>query len=154
MPDYPAFFRRSRMRYFFLYSLSFALIIFAIWLYDSATQENAYIIAWVLALIGLALISSLEILIRYERITLTEHEIEHREGLLSKKVMRINYHSISNVNLNQTLIQRLFRFGDVYLDTPGGAGYEIVLKSFSDAAKIEQLIAAKTKHHQPHSKPE
>lgn len=153
MQDYPAFFRTSRMKHVLLYSLAAALVIFGVWLYDGATDGNTYIVAWILSITGIILALALEIAIRYERITLTEHEIEHKTGILSKKMMRINYHNISNVNLQQTLFQRIFGFGDVYIDTPGGAGYEIILYGFSSAPKIEQIIASKTKHkpsHQTH----
>lgn len=148
MQDYPAFFRISRMRHILLYSLAAALLIFGIWLYDGATDGNAYIVAWTLSIVSITLILALEIAIRCERITLTEHEIEHRIGILSKKIIRTNYHSISNVNLHQTILQRVFGFGDVYIDTPGGTGYEIILRGFSGAPKIEQMISAKTKHKQ------
>ena len=107
--------------------------------------------AWVPGLIAVVLFTILEISIRKERIELTDKEIEFREGIIAKKITRVPYHSISNVLLNQTVFQRLMRYGDLFIDTPGGEGYKISLRSFDGAAKMETTIKSHIhKRHELH----
>jgi uncharacterized membrane protein YdbT with pleckstrin-like domain len=71
---------------------------------------------------------------------ITEHGIEFRKGILSRHVMRASYQSVSNVFVRQSLLQRIFKFGDVDIDTAGGPEPEIVLHNFQKAGRIEEMI--------------
>jgi len=132
-------FHISRWRYWLGYLVVFMLVIATIWFNDRAAD----VAAWIMGLLGLVLLVVLEIMIRIDTLIVKDDALEHRIGILSRNVTRITYNSISNVSTNQTLFQRIFGFGDVYIDTPGqtpGREFEIVLKGFARPNKIEQLV--------------
>ncbi len=129
-------FHISRWHYWYGYVFLIILLALAAWRLLGGS------INWFLALgfFALALLVLFEILIRLEQITITEHGIEFRKGILSRRVMRASYHSISNVFVKQSFLQRIFHYGTVEIDTAGGPEPEIVLHKFQSAGKIEELI--------------
>jgi len=141
-------FHISRWRFWWGYTVVFVLVMLAIWF----TDKGADAASWIVALLAIALIVVLELMIRMEQVTITDVSIEYRAGLLSKNINRATYSSISNVAAHQTFFQRVFRFGDVHIDTPGSSKVEISLNNFSDASKIQKMISDNIhKAHETHA---
>ena len=76
-------------------------------------------------------------------IKLKNNGLEYRKGIFSKNVIKIPYSSISNITVNQTLMQRILYYGDIDIDTPGTPGVEAQLKKFDNPGKIEKLTVKK-----------
>lgn len=129
-------FHISRWHYWYGYAFLIILLAVAAWRLLGGS------INWFLFLgiAALVLLIIFEILIRLEQVIITENGIEFRKGILSRHVTRASYQSVSNVFIRQSLFQRMFKFGDVDIDTAGGPEPEIVLHNFQKAGKIEELI--------------
>lgn len=129
-------FHISRWHYWWGYCMILVLAVLAVWLLLGGS------IKWFLLLVlfALVLLVIFEILIRLERITITETGVEFRKGILSRHVMRASYRNVSNVFIRQSLLQRILGFGNVDIDTAGGPEPEIILHNFQSAGKIEELI--------------
>ena len=95
-----------------------------------------------LILIGfvLFLLVLFEIFIRSERLVIEDSTVILYKGIFSRNVMRISYNTISNVSVNQSFLERILGYGDIFIDTAGGPSAEIVLKKFQGAVKIEKMI--------------
>jgi uncharacterized membrane protein YdbT with pleckstrin-like domain len=139
-------FHISRWRYGWGYIVVFSLVIIAIWFTDHGGDTASYIAGG----LALVLFFLLEILVRMERLVISDSGIKLRKGFLSKNVTRVAYSTISNVSVSQSVFQRLLRYGDIEIDTPGGPTAEIVLLKFQDAGKIERLISSYI--HEAHAK--
>ena len=129
-------FHISRWRYWWGYAVILVLAGLYIWLID----RGADAVAWIAATAAFFFLVLFEILIRSETLELTEHEVIHRMGILSRKVIRAGYQSLSNVAVHQNVPQRILRYGDVMLDTPGTDATEMTLKAFTNPIKIEKII--------------
>jgi len=130
-------FHISRWRFWWAYFIVILLAMLAIWLNDRGYDRSV----WISAVFALILFVILEFMIRLERVDITDAQIELRRGIFSKDVTRVMYHSISDVTARQTFLQRILRFGDVEIDTPGSPKAEIVLTGFEEAAKIDAIIS-------------
>jgi uncharacterized membrane protein YdbT with pleckstrin-like domain len=76
-----------------------------------------------------------------------EYNIDHRgiqstNGLLStrKSIKRVRYEDIRLVQVNQTILGRIFDFGNVEIGTAAVEGIEIVLEDIVHPAGVQNLI--------------
>lgn len=139
-------FHISRWRFWIAYSVVFVLVMFAIWAVDSGFDS----LAWTGSIIAALLFASLEVMVRYERLSLDANEAVFSKGILKRNVVRAPYRTIMNVSVNQAFVQRVLYFGDVSIDTSGGHGPEIVLTGFFNPQKIERLLKSKMHAHREH----
>ncbi|MBU0530191.1 MAG: PH domain-containing protein [Nanoarchaeota archaeon] len=121
--------------------------------------QYSEIIYPVLILIGLLGLVMLEIRMRSTKIRL-EDSIILNSGIFSKETTRINYKSITDVNIRQSFLQRIFGNGNIEIGVPGaqqtitqhftGKGdinlgdikghHAIVLRNFQKVRKMEKII--------------
>ena len=71
---------------------------------------------------------------------LTNKKIICEYTWLSRKMTSINYGNIRDIHLKQGLVQRIFGIGDVYIDTSGGSGMEMVVKGIKDPREFKRKI--------------
>ena len=57
--------------------------------------------------------------------TIDGETIESREGVIARKVKSIRIRDLRNINVNQTLFQRIMGVGDVEFSSAGGSGIEV-----------------------------
>lgn len=71
-------------------------------------------------------------------------ELIKRSGVFSRKISRIPINRITNYDFSASFWDRLIGIGDVMIDTPGGDGFELVLKSISidDADRVMKFLAS------------
>lgn len=75
------------------------------------------------------------------RFVVTTERVIHRAGLLARREMEVPLDGITNVKMRQSLFGRLFREGDVTLDSAGEGGRE----RFAHVARperVQRLISA------------
>ena len=65
--------------------------------------------------------------------------IESREGLIARKVKSIRVQDLRNINVNQSLWQRMMGVGDVEFSSAGGSGIEVVFRGVDDPLKVKAL---------------
>ncbi|HEY5037820.1 MAG TPA: PH domain-containing protein, partial [bacterium] len=49
---------------------------------------------------------------------------------------------IINVTCKQNIAQKLFRIGDIFIDTPGGKPFELALAGVENHEKVAELLFA------------
>jgi uncharacterized membrane protein YdbT with pleckstrin-like domain len=129
-------FRRSRWRYFLWYALAAILIVSSIYAFDSGYDFLSYVMGFM----GVIMLILLEFQIRYHVLILNPHEIIMKRGLFSIKSKTIAYSAIVDVGVHQTFLQRLFRYGQLEIDTPGTSGIEIIMPAICRPWKIEKIL--------------
>jgi len=65
--------------------------------------------------------------------------IESREGMIARKVRSIRVQDLRNINVNQTLIQRILGVGDVEFSSAGGSGIEVVFRGVDKPLEVKAL---------------
>jgi len=71
--------------------------------------------------------------------TINGETIESREGLIARKVSSIRVRDLRNINVKQSLWQRLLGVGDVEFSSAGGSGIEVSFRGVSDPLQVKQL---------------
>lgn len=72
--------------------------------------------------------------------TIDGDTIESREGLIARKVKSIRVRDLRNINVNQSLWQRLMGVGDVEFSSAGGSGIEVVFCGVDKPLQVKQLV--------------
>jgi len=140
-------FHRSRWVFFPGYLASFALIASAVWSFTFDSTLTALLI-----LVGLVGFIICEVFIRVERLHLDENRVIYARGFLGVKSRRLSYEGITDVEVSQSLLQRMLGFGNVEISTPSTSDTEIRFKNVASPKKLEELME---KHHvQWHEKKE
>jgi uncharacterized membrane protein YdbT with pleckstrin-like domain len=63
-------------------------------------------------------------------------------GVLSKEIKEIFIPDIRTIDVKQSLLQRIFRIGDIMIATAGTDGYEDVIYGLPDPKGIKALISS------------
>src|SRR3990170_4562561 len=71
--------------------------------------------------------------------TINGEAIESREGLIARKVRSIRVRDLRNINVNQSLIQRILGVGDVEFSSAGGSGIEVTFRGVDKPLEIKAL---------------
>jgi uncharacterized membrane protein YdbT with pleckstrin-like domain len=125
-------FHISRWRYWWAYLFIILLALYAFWLTDRA-QDAA---SWTAGIAAFILLIIMETVIRRQRVIIN-NSVEIRSG--SKKT-HIEFKNVSNVSVQQSVLQNLLRHGTVIIKLPGE---EIVLSGFTEPNKIKRQIESK-----------
>jgi uncharacterized membrane protein YdbT with pleckstrin-like domain len=76
------------------------------------------------------------------KFTITTELIESRHGIIARDVESIRVKDLRNINLRQSLFQRIFGVGDLEFSSAGGAGIEVMFHGITNAMKIKQQVQA------------
>jgi len=74
------------------------------------------------------------------RFTVTTQRIIVRKGIISRFTSEIRLRDIRNIRLQQSITQRLFSLGDIYIASAGTSGVEIVFLGISSPKKWKDKI--------------
>lgn len=81
-----------------------------------------------------ALAASIPIALYYKLIEMTyiyhinDEEIAVEQGILNKKTRSVPVANVDNITIERSILDRLLGVGSICIDTPGGTGYELVLR--------------------------
>ncbi len=70
---------------------------------------------------------------------INDETIESREGLIARKVCSIRVRDLRNINVKQSLWQRLIGVGDVEFSSAGGSGIEVSFRGVNDPLQVKSL---------------
>lgn len=73
------------------------------------------------------------------KLSITDHEIHHEKGLLSKEHSEVSISSVRTVKVKQSFFNRIFGVGDIEIYTAGD-NPEINVKGLPDPNKVRELI--------------
>ena len=75
------------------------------------------------------------------------------QGILSKDLKVIFISDIRTIDIRQTIIQRIFRMGDLLIATSGTSDYETSVDGFPEPTKIKDLIMQQRSEGTPTERP-
>ncbi len=138
--------RVSRFNYFAFYLLAGLLFAAVAWLaYNQSAQ------AITLALISaaaVAITAVLELLVFTTTLILSHTGVAHETGVLSKHRTALHYSKISDVTVDQSVVQRLLGIGNLDVNTAGSEKKEISFKNIQKAKKVHDFIIKRLHQHQ------
>ena len=76
-------------------------------------------------------------LIRY---TLSDTTIEIDKGIISRTTQNVPLRRVQDVTVSSTILQRIFRFGDVVIDNASEQGGKVVLKNIDSPRKYADIL--------------
>ena len=97
----------------------------------------------VLALIGVPMLVLVAVIVyRYHvwTFTIRGDTIESCRGIIGRDVQSIRVQDLRNVNVRQTIWQRLLGVGDVEFSSAGGAGVEVTFYGVTDPLGVKDRV--------------
>lgn len=96
----------------------------------------------ILYFLGACLITLLVLSLKYFSTTLKVSEdcTTLKQGLLSRTNNNVYHHSVGNIRISQSLIERILNVGTLEIASAGTSNYEIKVSGIPDPKKIRTLI--------------
>lgn len=91
---------------------------------------------------GAAVILFLVVLYRHFcwTFTVSEDLVESQRGIIGRDVASTRIRDLRNVNVRQSLFQRIFGVGDVEFSSAGGAGIEVCFHGVKRPMEVKRLV--------------
>ncbi|MFC7046349.1 PH domain-containing protein [Halobacteriaceae archaeon GCM10025711] len=89
---------------------------------------------------GVALGVAAAVLYRSVNYLVTSEKVYRKRGLVRRSVDTVRLDRIQNVRFQQTFFQRLISCGDVFIETAGTGGTELVLRSVYHPEEVNSLL--------------
>jgi len=74
------------------------------------------------------------------RFTIDDDSIESRRGIIGRTVQSIRIEDLRNINVRQSLVERMLGVGSVDFSTAGGSGIEVVFFGIEDPLKLKEGV--------------
>jgi uncharacterized membrane protein YdbT with pleckstrin-like domain len=135
-------YKPSRMSFAVNYFLSIILILLLISLYknlDLSQTKSAIIFLFILIFLT-ALLAEPEIFKTGNSYIIKSNEIIHTSGILSKKQIILKYNKIESIKINQSILGRIFDYGDIYINSNKN---EIIMRGLKNVNKVYSIINEK-----------
>ncbi|CAN5187746.1 hypothetical protein BH24PSE2_BH24PSE2_10190 [soil metagenome] len=120
------------------------LIVFAAVLYFTALEHADQPVRVAVAGIGVVIALFLMAPSIYEhyawRYLIADRSIECHHGIFSRDVNAIRLRDLRNVNVRQTLLQRLLGVGDVEFSSAGGSGIEVAFRGIVNPLGLKRKV--------------
>ncbi|MFB9809012.1 PH domain-containing protein [Haladaptatus pallidirubidus] len=94
----------------------------------------------ILVLIGLIIAIPPLLKWRTEWYVLTTEEIYHKKGILSTNTIQIRLDRIQNTTYSQSLIERIFNYGDVTVYTAGSGTMDLVFANVPNPQLVNSIL--------------
>jgi len=72
--------------------------------------------------------------------TVSQDSIESRHGIIARNIRSILVRDLRNINLRQTIFQRLLGIGDLEFSTAGGSGIEVSFFGVKHPMELKEQI--------------
>jgi uncharacterized membrane protein YdbT with pleckstrin-like domain len=95
-----------------------------------------------IALVGLPILLVWWLQCKAAKLTVTTERTIMRKGLLSKHTNEVYHSDIRNIQVRQSLFQRMFRTGAVAVSSAGQGGVEIDFSGLPEVESVRQIIDA------------
>lgn len=96
--------------------------------------------AYLLVPIGMLVVGVAYVRHQSVRYVVTTNEVYKKTGLLSRRVTTLRLDRVQNTTFTQSLGQRLLSYGDLYIETAGTGGTEMVFKSVREPQRVSSLL--------------
>lgn len=96
-----------------------------------------------MAWVGLVVIILGEVVRRAETFYVTDLGVSREYKFLSTSRQFMEYRRIQNVEVTQTLLERIFGIGDVHFDTAGSDKIEVIFRGVPFPYSIDKIVRGK-----------
>ncbi len=79
------------------------------------------------------------------RYTITNRRLHIKKGIVSRTIQETRLERVQNVNVSQSVIQRLFQIGDVDFDTAAGDDYNFIFAGVGDPSEVVEKVDEATR---------
>ncbi len=90
------------------------------------------------AVLALLLFFYAELKRMLRRYMVFENRVARREGILSKRIQYMPYNKVERLELNQSIIKRIFGIGDLHIDTGED---KMIFQAIRRPANVERLVS-------------
>lgn len=152
-------FRPSRkkmlLRYFFIIILMISSLTELV--FNSMQQfilfniQISFTIASLIFIFSIILLIKTEYFIWSERYAITNERIIHSKGIFHEHFQSRTYNYITDLSLNQTILDKILNTGDLVINTAAGEGGELIIKGISHPFKLKRVIELSINSVQGHS---
>ncbi len=128
------------------FAIAVAILLFVLFVYlglKGATAGGGRNVQIVLALIGVPMLVLVAMIVyRYHvwTFTIRGDAIESCKGILGRDVQSIRVQDLRNVNVRQSIWQRLLGVGDVEFSSAGGAGVEVTFYGVTNPLGVKDRV--------------
>ncbi|MBI3575786.1 MAG: PH domain-containing protein [Gammaproteobacteria bacterium] len=128
------------------FAILVAMLLFVLFVYfgvKGAAAGGGRNVQIVLALIGVPMLVLVAMIVyRYHvwTFTIRGDTIESCRGIIGRDVQSIRVQDLRNVNVRQTIWQRLLGVGDVEFSSAGGAGVEVTFYGVTDPLSVKNRV--------------
>ncbi len=128
------------------FAILVAIVLFALFVYlglKGAMAGGGTNVQIVLAIIGVPMLVLVGMIVyRYHvwTFTIRGDAIESCKGILGRDVQSIRVQDLRNVNVRQTIWQRLLGVGDVEFSSAGGTGIEVTFYGVADPLGVKDRV--------------
>ncbi|WP_227357626.1 PH domain-containing protein [Haladaptatus salinisoli] len=77
---------------------------------------------------------------RSEWYVLTTEEVYHKTGVFGQDVTQVRLDRIQNTTYSQSLVERVFNYGDVTIHTAGTGSVNLVFENIADPQRVNGLL--------------
>lgn len=122
---------RPSLRILTLYITVFLLLLTSLFYFfeNSALFE----LLWrVVIMLGAITIGHAAISRIHTRYTLDPLDLTEISGYFSKRAIKVPLNRITDYQVSRSFLQRLLGLGNIYINTPGGIGYELILRELTE----------------------
>jgi uncharacterized membrane protein YdbT with pleckstrin-like domain len=77
--------------------------------------------------------------------TITNRRLHIKRGIVSRTIQETRLERVQNVNVTQSMIQRLFQIGNVDFDTAAGDDYNFVFGGVADPSEVVEKVDEATR---------
>ena len=90
--------------------------------------------------LGLVALGIWWLIIKGSKLTVTDKRSIQRRGLISKHTTEVIHRDVRNIQISQSVFQRIFGVGNLGISSAGQAGLEISITGLEDPEAIKTLI--------------
>jgi uncharacterized membrane protein YdbT with pleckstrin-like domain len=77
---------------------------------------------------------------RFTRYLITTQELYYRTGIISESVVQIRLENIQNTRYSRSILERLFGYGDISIETSGTDGTELVMWNIPNPQQVNGVL--------------
>ncbi len=130
--------------------LEFILLIGLLWIFWTVVANDPEPWQRWLYLFALLCATALVFPILYRhyawRYSVDDENIESRYGIIARQVHSIRIQDLRNVNVKQSILQRLIGIGDVEFSSAGGEGIEVVFNAITSPMQLKERVQDLQEH--------
>jgi len=93
-----------------------------------------------LVIVGIPILIVWYLECRATNLIVTDQRTTLRRGILSKKTNEVYHDNVRNVQIHQTLMDRIFKVGYIGISSAGQGGVEIEVKGIPNPEEVKSLI--------------